>query len=1004
MKKTVKFQGLSVTPADADSADGQMGSLLNLIPEDGALKPLYPDGQPLFTIGESCGIEAVHKSNSFEDAHYIIHCVDNGVHSWAYKWNNGSVWLTTPITLQHPDAVNKVVAIGNLLCFVESDTIEYAYWKGTSYTVFSREDLTYSVSIHSPSDTDNSRVSPDDGTYGAGERDDVAFREYHRTRPDFKLTPIMAECTEEDFWTAMGYTAAPDIGQIVSDSNLHRLMFTAKGSRSLWNILDAYIQKEIEKDDKNYFKYTSFGVAAVRLYDGTHINVSNIFCLHDPYPERNMICNFEGNRSYMWTAAMLHRHAVTVTMDTQGLEDVIAGVDIYLTPPVNLFDVDIPTSIKWEDSETWEFTFEWNIASRDKMMDLFDNLLFYKSVSLETSEINRGHEKEKVLMRVSEASEALALADFATAVYGAGTAYSYNNRLNLGNIKRSWTSPFEIRVTQDFSEHRLSDEDRESSENSNDCITDNSGFWERVEHVHGATYGGGTSWTIVVTSKVKLHNKMLRHDASKAEMLFGQWPHYGPSDECDCVIKVTVDNPSGSTSLYYYGAGVQYPLQPVMMFPDSAASHMQVWLKFGSEVWTRKFDLRKSDTKGMSYSLTYGTIMGSTHIRYNMYNISQYNAKTGALDEGTTMEGWTESTPDIFAAEKAKADSGSAYTTERSLVRVSEAENPLVFPPANSVNVGSGRILAFASNTRPVSQGQFGEAPLYVFTDECVWPLMVSSDGTYHKLGQPATRDVVLNTASITPIDDAVLFTSSRGIMILEGSSAKCISEILNGKPFIYPDMHEDTAPLVLQTGEIPEEAVRYADFLHEFLDNAQMIYDYPNQHVIVFNPSYSYAYVYSLRSGLWGAQQNVFTGKVDNYPATFGLKPQDGYNYVIDLDVDPNDIVVGNGGDLTRMVAKPNFFCTRPLNFDSPHVFKSVSQLILRGQFRKADVGIALYGSNNLYDWYAVNSSRKAELNMRPGSPYKYYRLAGVSRLPYGKSISGFDAEVTERWQNKLR
>lgn len=998
MKKTVKFQGLSVTPADADSADGQMGSLLNLIPEDGALKPLYPDGQPLFTIGESCGIEAVHKSNSFEDAHYIIHCVDNGVHSWAYKWNNGSVWLTTPITLQHPDAVNKVVAIGNLLCFVESDTIEYAYWKGTSYTVFAREDLTYSVSIHHPDDTDNGAQSDPDASVFQGE---ITFPQYHRNNPDFKLTPIMAECTEEDFWTAMGYTAAPDIGQIEGDSNLHRLMLTAKGSRSLWNILDAYIQREIEKDDKNYFKYTSFGVAAVRLYDGTHINVSNIFCLHDPRPERNMICNFEGNRSFMWTAAILHRHAVTVTMDTQGFEDIIAGVDIFLTPPVNLFDVDIPTNVTWVESHRWEFTFEWNVASRDKMMDLFDNLLFYKSVSLETSEINDG--LEKVLIRVSEASEALALADFATAVYGAGTAYSYNNRLNLGNIKRSWTSPFAIRVTQDFSEHRLRNEDRKASETSNALIVDNTGFWNRIEASYLDPNAGG------VASLLTLHNDMLGHDASKTEMLFGQWPHYGPSGYnsgvCDCVIKVTVDNPSGSTSLYYYGAGVQYPLQPVTMFPDSAASHIQVWIKFGSVVWTRKFDLRKSDTKGMSYSLTYGTIMGGTHIRYNMYKVSVYNHDTGALDESElTMEGWTESTPADFAAAQAEASSNSAYTTERSLVRVSEAENPLVFPPANSVNVGSGRVLAFASNTRPVSQGQFGEAPLYVFTDECVWPLMVSSDGTYHKLGQPATRDVVLNTASITPIDDAVLFTSSRGIMILEGSSAKCISEVLNGKPFIYPDMHEELAPLVLQTGEIPEEAVRYADFLHEFLENAQMIYDYPNQHIIVFNPSYSYAYVYSLRSGLWGAQQNVFTGKVDNYPATFGLKPQNGYNYVIDLDVDPNDIAVGNGGDLTRMVAAPNFFCTRPLNFDARHVFKSVSQLILRGQFRKIDVGIALYGSNNLYDWYAVNSSRKAELNMRPGSPYKYYRLAGVSRLPYGKSISGFDAEVTERWQNKLR
>ena len=73
-----------------------------------------------------------------------------------------------------------------------------------------------------------------------------------------------------------------------------------------------------------------------------------------------------------------------------------------------------------------------------------------------------------------------------------------------------------------------------------------------------------------------------------------------------------------------------------------------------------------------------------------------------------------------------------------SVVKVSEAENPLIFPAKNSVQVGSSIINALAANTRPISEGQFGDAPLYAFTDEGVWVLMLGEEGTYIAR-QPAT-------------------------------------------------------------------------------------------------------------------------------------------------------------------------------------------------------------------------------------------------------------------------
>ena len=84
--------------------------------------------------------------------------------------------------------------------------------------------------------------------------------------------------------------------------------------------------------------------------------------------------------------------------------------------------------------------------------------------------------------------------------------------------------------------------------------------------------------------------------------------------------------------------------------------------------------------------------------------------------------------------------------------RVSEAENPLVFPAKNSVQVGSAIIRALAANTRPISEGQFGEAPLYAFTDEGVWVLMLGEEGTY-QTRQPASRDICSNPKGILQIE-----------------------------------------------------------------------------------------------------------------------------------------------------------------------------------------------------------------------------------------------------------
>ena len=330
-----------------------------------------------------------------------------------------------------------------------------------------------------------------------------------------------------------------------------------------------------------------------------------------------------------------------------------------------------------------------------------------------------------------------------------------------------------------------------------------------------------------------------------------------------------------------------------------------------------------------------------------------------------------------------------------SVVKVSEAENPLIFPAKNSVQVGSSIINALAANTRPISEGQFGDAPLYAFTDEGVWVLMLGEEGTYIAR-QPANRDICSNPKGILQIDDAVLFPTERGIMMQQGRESVCLTDVLDDYPFdflsIYSHSTKDkTFPnKLLALGKIPESDVKYVRF-RKYLEEAGMIYDYYDSRIIVFNPNYTYAYVYSLKSKMWGTMHNVFNKRVNIYPESYAT---DKAGNILDVYVkEPTEDV-------------PFFLCSRPLTFGQD-AYKTMFDCITRGYFSSIQAGkcgTVLFGSNDLTNWYYVGSSINRYLRNLVGSPYKYFRLSLMGSLEPKESISALSTEFQPRLQNKLR
>ena len=74
-------------------------------------------------------------------------------------------------------------------------------------------------------------------------------------------------------------------------------------------------------------------------------------------------------------------------------------------------------------------------------------------------------------------------------------------------------------------------------------------------------------------------------------------------------------------------------------------------------------------------------------------------------------------------------------------VWVSEVNNPFVFNAQGVNTVGNGTIIGVVSNTRAISQGQFGQFPLFCFTSDGIWMLQTSSEGIY-SASSPISREV----------------------------------------------------------------------------------------------------------------------------------------------------------------------------------------------------------------------------------------------------------------------
>lgn len=321
-------------------------------------------------------------------------------------------------------------------------------------------------------------------------------------------------------------------------------------------------------------------------------------------------------------------------------------------------------------------------------------------------------------------------------------------------------------------------------------------------------------------------------------------------------------------------------------------------------------------------------------------------------------------------------------------IYTSEVNNPFFFPLLGINAVGNGEVIGISSAAKALSQGQFGQFPLYAFTTEGVWALEVAANGSY-SARQPISRDVCTRPNSITQMDNTVLFATDRGIMLLSGSEAVCISDILNSEETMSLYDLPYGRELAEQELQLDGDAIQKEPFL-DFLNglNTGMIYDYTGQRIIVYNQQKQYAYVFSLKSKRWGIMYSDIWKGIPSYPNAYAQVPGVG---VVDFSIINHENVQG-------------YFVTRPLKMETKDILKTVNTVIQRGYFNKGAVKSVLWGSRDLRSWHLVASSVDHYMRGFRGTPYKYYRIGGFFQLEAKDRIFGSTVQFDPKDNNQPR
>lgn len=290
----------------------------------------------------------------------------------------------------------------------------------------------------------------------------------------------------------------------------------------------------------------------------------------------------------------------------------------------------------------------------------------------------------------------------------------------------------------------------------------------------------------------------------------------------------------------------------------------------------------------------------------------------------------------------------------------------LPFLSASIEEFEGGEILALRASYRSLSSGELGDFPIYAFCSDGIRALSPEGDG--FRSVQLICRDVPL--AGILPVatTSGVVFLSSRGVMMLEGSKAVSVAGLFDFIEEIYPD---GPAPAVIGL------AWHYAS----------------DSVILIFADGRNVAY--SVAGKRWTSLGIFASDFVEVWPELYVAV--DGKLTAIESDIwRDSEENASRGGDRSGDFSRPQenvpvrTLTSRPFKLGRWLGFKK----ILSAELAPDGTLVApwrLEASNDLHHWYPLAKSPMRRLPRLRGSAWRFFRiiLPVTTAIPSGIHVA---------------
>ncbi len=956
MNQEIKYSGFSAVPSDYECPDGTLAVSINLLPENGALQPVLPPSV-VMQLEDGEVVKFIHKTSAF--THYIIYNAKESELSWRDKDGNNTTRICSFYGLTHCNA------IGNTLMVFSNERMLYLLWENDDYT---------NLGDHLPD------IQVSFGLIG---------------HP--RLFSI-SDSSKSTFSISFDKTSKGNIRNEFTDNNKTRI------TEQVMAKLNKFIREQTI--DKGRFCFPFFVRYALRLFDGSLVCHSAPILMNPSTTPAPIVLWTKAYGDGGLTNADCDIMLMACSLDYKVLrvgdyynldkwKDIITSVDVFISKPIYTYDQDGKISY---------------LSDTDNLSSKFVGRLYHDGYTIgSTATFASSVSEDKIIAPISGGNtfldhylewdykdiyrlyfssdrnvpgESFHLPEFTD-------SKNYENLKNCSSFYKLHSITLDDAKTTGRTEIPIENEYLQSLV-TREAMTDDYLTHDRLmasfsqvynsrlnlsgikrEPFAGFTPYGMFAYCDKTLSDYKQDGKTLSYALSVFDDDLDIYVYIKEGGKTYCVnasggyacwMSKERDYLDPNTNKVLYTEKTKMSCACYLFYPNPNAVKMVIKSTFGYDtsdgVWgggSMIIDLRPHDFLNGAYAMIdYESVRWHNYKANNVPTVTGYGGKIDIPNK--------------------------IYT--------SEVNNPFYFPLLGINTVGTGEIKGICSAAKALSQGQFGQFPLYAFTTEGVWALEVSSTGTY-SARQPITRDVCINPDGITQLDSAVLFPTDRGIMLISGSQTQCISEAINSEfPFdatLLPGFtklhamlgHEPTTDKCLPT--LP---------FTQFLQQCRMIYDYVHQRVIVYAPGITYAYVYSLKSQQWGMIFSNIASHLNSYPEAWAV---DNANNILNFSVPKTEQV-------------KSLYVTRPLKLEAANILKTIDSVIQRGLFRKGNVATALYGSRDLVNWHLVWSSKDHYLRGFRGSPYKYFRIAGVATLNADENIFGASVQFTPRQNNQPR